>query len=73
MNFILTELLTLSPGDVIVSRRDADNEIVGFDRVTISGSRTPVPGHMTAEAPCDTRTRLPLSIEGVHLWWGVAL
>jgi hypothetical protein len=69
-NFIVTEPpVQFKIGETIVARRVRDT-ITGFDKLAPDGTRTSIPGHMTDVEPEDKRMKMPLTIDGVQLWYG---
>jgi hypothetical protein len=69
-HFIVEQPVGFSLGDTIKPRYSDDHSIIGFDRVSLDGMRTPIAGRMVSEPPRDERTRMPLMINGIQLWYG---
>ena len=70
-HFIVAERVRFKIGDTIVACRfGLTDAIVGFDKLATDGTRTPILGHMTDIEPGDKRMKMPMSIDGVQLWYG---
>lgn len=72
-HFIVTEPVRFKIGDTVAARRipgDWTDKIVGFDKVDVVGERTPITGYMTYTEPEDKRMKMPLTFDGVQLWYG---
>lgn len=68
-DFVVTERVRFKIDETIGARRVGD-VIVGFDKVAVDGTRTPIPGYMTGYKPLDPCAKMPLTVDGVQLWYG---